>query len=185
MDDKVMIGDYIGTIEEFTPGEGTYAEDGKIYAAKIGYKAVDANRHVAQVKGKELPNIAVGQIVFGEVAAFKTNQVTLIAGKIKGQKGFIDEKTTIYISNVADNFVEKVEDLFAIGDIVKAKVIRMENGLIDVSTKGDLGVVKAFCKNCRYQLEKSQKQNDRLECKSCGRVDRRKIAADYGNVSET
>jgi exosome complex component CSL4 len=184
MEDKVMIGDYMGTIEEFMPGKGTYSEDGKIYAAKIGFKAVDPAKHLAEVKGKDLPTMSVGQTVFGEVMGFRTNMVTLIVGKIQGQKGFIDEKTTIYISNVADSYVEKVEEMFAIGDIVKAKIIRMENNVVDVTTKGDLGVVKSFCKNCRHPLVISAKQKDRLECKFCGRIDKRKIAADYGNVSE-
>jgi|WetSurMetagenome_2_1015567.scaffolds.fasta_scaffold149049_3 exosome complex component CSL4 len=184
MDEKVMIGDYIGTIEEFMPGKGTYAEDGKIYAAKMGVKAVDPVKHVAEIKGKDLPSLAVGQTVFGEVMGFRTNMVTLIAEKIVGQKGYIDEKTTIYISNIADTYVEKPEEVFAIGDIVKAKLIRMENGVIDVSTKGDLGVVKAFCRGCRYPLVRSEKNKDCLECPSCRRVEKRKIAADYGNVSE-
>jgi exosome complex component CSL4 len=184
MQDKVMIGDYLGTIEEFMPGEGTYAEDGKIYAAKIGVKAIDPAKHIAEVKGKDLPNIAVGQTVFGEVATFKTNIVTVIAGKIQGQKGFIDEKTAIYVSNVADSYVEKPDDYFAIGDIVKAKVIRIDNGLIDISTKGDMGVVRAFCRTCRNQLFKSEKQKDKLECPSCGRIEKRKIATDYGCVSQ-
>jgi exosome complex component CSL4 len=184
MDDKVMIGEYLGTIEEFTPGEGTYAEDGKIYAAKLGFKAVDAARHVAEVKGKNLPNLAVNQTVFGEVMAFKTSMVTVMVSKIQGQKGVVDEKTAIYVSNIADSYVEKTDDYFAIGDIVKAKVIRMESGLIDISTKGDFGVVKAFCRSCRHPLERSQKQKDKLECPFCARIEKRKIAADYGKVSD-
>jgi exosome complex component CSL4 len=184
MDDRVIVGDYLGTIEEFMPGEGTYAEDGKIYAAKVGFKAVDPSRHLAEVKGRNIPTLAVGQIVFGEVAALRSSMVTVIVGKIQGQKGLIDEKTTIYVSNIADSYVEKVEDLFAIGDIVKARVIRMEPGLIDITTKGNLGVVKAFCRKCRYPLVKSDKGMDRLKCPACGQIDRRKVGEDYGNVSE-
>ena len=183
--DRVMIGDYLGTIEEFMPGNGTYAEDGKIYAAKIGYKAVDPAKHTAEVRGKELPTLSVGQVVFGEVTGFRTNMAQLAVGKIQSQKGFMDEKAMIYVSNIADSYVDKVEDFFAIGDVVKAKIIRMEGGMIDVSTKEDnLGVVKAFCRTCRNPLMISDKQKDKLECRSCGRLEKRKIAADYGNVSE-
>jgi exosome complex component CSL4 len=184
MNDKVMIGEYLGTIEEFMPGKGTYAEDGKIYAAKIGMKAVDPAKHIAEVNGKDLPELQLGQTVFGEVAGFRTNMVTVIAGKIQGQKGIIDEKTTIYVSNIADSYVEKPEEFFAIGDIVKARIIRMDGGVIDVSTKGDLGVVKAFCRSCRHPMVISQKQKDKLECPSCSRLERRTIAADYGNVRD-
>ncbi len=184
MEDKVMIGDYLGTIEEFVPGDGTYQEDGKIYAAKIGVKNVDPARHVAEVKGKVIPTISVGQTIFGEVVGFRTNMVTVVAEKIQGVKGMVDERTTIYVSNIADQYVEKPEELFAIGDIVKAKIIRMENGVVDISTKGDMGVVKAFCRTCRYPLVMSAKHKDKLECPSCSRIEKRKIAADYGNVSD-
>jgi exosome complex component CSL4 len=184
MEEKVMIGDYLGTIEEFMPGKGTYAEDGKIYAAKMGIKAVDPAKHTAEVKGNELPEMAVGQVVFGEVVTFKTSMVTVVAGKIQGQKGMIDERTTIYVSNIADSYVEKPDEFFGIGDIVKAKVIRMDPGVTDISTKGEFGVVKAFCKNCRHELVLSQKHKDRLECPACSRVEKRKIASDYGDVRE-
>jgi exosome complex component CSL4 len=184
MEDKVLIGDYLGTIEEFTPGAGTFSEDGKIYAAKVGVKAVDAKRHVAEVKGRSLPSLAVGQTVFGGVAALRTSMVTVIAGKIQGQKGLIDERTTIYVSNIADSYVEKPEDLFAVGDIVKAKVVRMDPGVTDISTKGPLGVVKAFCRRCRHPLVRSDKGKDNLKCPACGNIERRKVAEDYGNVNE-
>jgi exosome complex component CSL4 len=182
---KVMVGEYLGTIEEFMPGEGTYSEDGKIYSAIIGYKDVDPGKHVAAVRGKTLPSMMIGQTVFGEVCGFKTNMVTIIAGKIVGQKGVIDEKTTLYVSNIADSYIDKPEDYFGIGDIVKAKVIKMDANLVDVSTKGeDLGVVKAFCKNCRHPLTISKKQPDKLQCPSCSRIEKRKMAVNYGNVSE-
>jgi exosome complex component CSL4 len=184
MDEKVMVGEYLGTIEEFMPGDGTYAEDGKIYASKVGFKAIDSGKHLAEVQGKGIPNIAVGQVVFGEVMALRTSMVTVIVCKIQGQKGVIDEKTTIYVSNISDKYVDKPEDLFAIGDIVKARVIRMEPGLIDISTKGDFGVVKAFCTRCRHPLAISKEHKDKLECQFCGNLERRKTAADYGNVSD-
>jgi exosome complex component CSL4 len=184
MDEKVMIGDYLGTIEEFMPGTGTFAEDGKIYAAKIGFKRVDPENHTAEVHGKELAGIKLDQIVFGEVMNVKNSNVTLVVSKIQGNPGLIDERTCIYVSNIADTYVKNPEEMFAIGDIVKAKVIKMGDGLIDVSTKGDLGVVKAFCKKCREPMALSQKKEGMLECKCCKSLEKRKIAKDYGRVSD-
>jgi len=183
MDDKVMVGDYIGTIEEFMPGNGTYSDDGKIFASKVGVKVVDPSRHTAEIKGKELPRLAIDQIVFGEVVGFKTNMATVVVGKIQGQKGIIDERAFVYISNVSDSYVDRIEDFFSIGDIVKARVIRMESGMVDLSTKGQNGVVKAFCKSCRHPLVVSQKHNDKLECTFCSRIEKRKISPDFGKVS--
>jgi len=185
MEEKnVLIGDYIGTIEEFVPGEGTYSEDGKIYAASIGKVVVDREKHVASVEGKTLAQIKVGHMVFGEVFRISNNAVVVSISKIKGIKGIVDIKAGIYVSNIADSYVERPEDMFGIGDIVKAKVIKIEQGLVDLSTRGDLGVVKAFCKRCRSELIKSTKSYNKMECPSCGHIESRKISKDYGNVSE-
>ncbi|MCX6695725.1 MAG: exosome complex RNA-binding protein Csl4 [Candidatus Altiarchaeota archaeon] len=180
--DKVMIGDYIGTIEEFLPGDGTYSEDGKIFAANIGTKVVDSQKHVAMVEGKTLPSLKVGQIVFGEVATLKKNVINVMVSKIQGQKGVLNEKTMIYVSNISENYVERPEDMFGIGDVVKAKVIKIEPGMIDISTKGGMGVVKAFCRRCRSELLPSAKFNGKMECPMCGQIEVRKVSDDYGNV---
>jgi len=177
-----LIGDYLGTIEEFVPGEGTYAEDGKIYAANMGKLTVDHESHVVSVGGKSLPTLERGQVVFGEVLDIKKNAVVVIARKLAGRKGDVDIKTGLFVSNIADGYVEKPDDLFAVGDIVKGVVIRIDASLIDISTKGPFGVVKAFCKRCRCALVKSQKAPGALLCPCCGSKEKRKTADDYGNV---
>jgi len=183
-DDIAMIGDYLGTIEEFLPGEGTYAEDGKIYAARIGKTALNPEEHSAKVEGEDIAKLSEGQVVFGEVVTIRRNQVTVIVTKIKGLDAVIDEKTSIYVSNISEKYVEKPEDMFAVGDLVKAKVMRIKDNFIDLSTKGEYGVVKAFCKRCRNPLGKSEKRKGKLECPVCGHLELRKTAEDYGNVKE-
>ena len=181
-DENVMIGDYIGTIEEFLPGDGTYSEDGKIFAANLGKKVIDHQRHLATVEGKTLPSLKVGQTVFGEVSTLKKNIIVVMVSKIQGQKGVLNDKTMIYVSNISENYVEKPEEMFGIGDIVKAKVIKMEPGMIDLTTKGGMGVVKAFCRRDRGELVPSTKFKGKMECSVCGQVEVRKISEDYGNV---
>ncbi len=181
---RILIGDYLGTIEEFVPGKGTYAEDGKIYASNIGKYTVDPENHVVSVDGKNPPVLERGQVVFGEVLDLRKNAAVVIARKLKGHSGEVDIKTGLFVSNMADSYVERPEDAFAIGDIVKGVVIKIDAGLIDISTKGPMGVVKAFCRRCRCALEKSDKGPDLLVCPCCGNKEKRKTAEDYGNVSE-
>ncbi|MBD3261483.1 MAG: hypothetical protein GF334_07345 [Candidatus Altiarchaeales archaeon] len=183
-DDIVMIGDYLGTIEEFLPGEGTFAEDGKIYAAVCGQRTLNPKNHTAEVEGKRLPKLTEGQVVFGEVMTIRKSQVTLLVSKIKGIDTLIDEKTSIYVSNIDDKYVEKPDDMFGVGDLVKAKVIKINGNLVDVSTKGDMGVVKAFCKRCRNDLIPSKKKKGKMECVVCGHLELRKTAPDYGDIAE-
>ncbi|MBN2015145.1 MAG: exosome complex RNA-binding protein Csl4 [Candidatus Altiarchaeota archaeon] len=183
MSEKIkLIGDYLGTIEEFVPCEGTYSDDGKIYASNIGKAVLDQENHIARIEAKMPSEMKVGQVIFGDVMGMRKNTVTVIARKIQGIKGDIDVKTGLYVSNIAKNYVEKPEDFFGIGDIIKAKVLKIEHGLIDITTKeDDFGVVKAFCKRCRYPLEKADDQN-RLTCPSCGHRENRKLSKDFGNV---
>ncbi|MBM3309444.1 MAG: RNA-binding protein [Candidatus Altiarchaeales archaeon] len=178
--DKTLIGEYLGTTEEYMPGEGTYAEDGRIYAAVLGEKILDKENHRVSVKGKPMPELTPGQVVFGEVQSARKNMVTVIVSRIEGLEEQIEVKTGLYVSNIANKYVEKVEDFFGIGDLVKARVIKVEQDLIDIETKGDFGVVKAFCKRCRNPLLKTGEMD--VECPNCKHKEKRKLAADYGNV---
>jgi len=179
-----LVGDYLGTIEEFVPGIGTYAEDGKIYAANVGRVVLDRENHVIKVMGKVLPVLEKGQVVFGEVLDIKKNAVVVIVRKIKGMRGEVDIKTGLFVSNISDGYVERPDDMFAIGDIVKGVVIKMDGGLIDISTRGPYGVVKAFCRRCRCAMDKSDKSPEVLVCPCCASKEKRKIADDYGNVAD-
>lgn len=180
-----IIGDYLGTIEEFVPGEGTYSDDGKIYASNIGMAVLDQVNHTAKIEAKMPCELKMGQVVFGDVLNIRKNLVSVIARKIQDMKGEIDVKVGIYVSNIANTYVERPEDMFGIGDIVKGRIIKMEANMVDITTKDDeFGVVKAFCKRCRYTLEKMEGTNDKLSCPSCGHHEQRKLARDYGNVSE-
>jgi len=178
-----FIGDYLGTIEEFVPGEGTFSEEGKIYAAQIGRAVLDREKHLVKVEGKKLPTIQLGQVIFGEVQQARKSIVSVIATKILGFDEQIKEKVGIYVSNIADKYVEKTDEFFGIGDIVKAKVIKIDGGLIDVSTKSDeYGVVKAFCKRCRKELSEESPGSGKMKCPVCGNKETRKTAKDYGSV---
>ncbi|MFC2154088.1 exosome complex RNA-binding protein Csl4 [Candidatus Altiarchaeota archaeon] len=184
-EERSFIGDYLGTIEEFIPGKGTFVEDGKIYSASIGKKVLDSKNHKASISGKLPPELEVGQVVFGDVAAFRKSMATVIVKKIQGYQNDVDIRTNILISQVSDSYVENLDEAFGIGDIVKAKVVKIEPGMIDISTKGDLGVVKAYCKRCRTPMIRSEKFQNRLECGLCGHREGRKIAKDYRNVNIT
>lgn len=184
MKDNVMIGDLLGTIEEFMPGKGTFTEDGKIYASKMGKKVIDMQKHEAMVVGKDIPSLEVGQEVFGEVVMMKPQMAIVNVQRIKGYQGEISERTTIFVSNIDNKYVDNPSDLFGLGDIVKATVFKMDNGMIDLSTKGEYGVVKAFCKRDRMPLAKSKKNEGMLECPVCRHIEKRKISPEYGQVSD-
>ncbi|VVB54933.1 Exosome complex component Csl4 [uncultured archaeon] len=179
-----LCGDYLGTIEEYVPGKGTYVEDGKIYAAIIGKPNLDKEKHIASVEGKQPADLKIGDVIYGEVVAMRKNIVTVIAYLIQGNKTKVDIKTGLFVSNIADKYIERPEDMFSLGDLVKGKVVKIEPGLIDISTKGGLGVVRAYCNRCRHILPKGNPGPTTIECTRCGLRQTRHVAEDYGRVED-
>lgn len=180
----VFIGDYIGTIEEFIPGDGTYIEDGKIYAAVMGDLKRNNERKI--VFNTKLPRLRVGSIVLAQITDVHDNSATAKIIKFLGYKQNISVFSGIFVSQISDEYVDKVSNFLGVGDIVKAKIVRNEKNLIDLSIKGNLGVVKAFCKVCRHELvlNKERIGSKFLICPNCKRIEKRKIASDYGNVKD-
>jgi len=185
MKDNVMIGDYLGTIEEFLVGEGTYAENGKIFAARLGEKIIDKEKYLVKVIGKKPLELQVGQTIYGKVFSIKKNLLVLIIKKVQGFNEELEVQAGLFVANISDAYVKKPEDMFGIGDIVKGKIIKIDLDFVHVSTKGEnFGVVKAFCRRCRTPLVRSKKVRNKLICENCGNKEIRKIAKDYGNVSK-
>ncbi len=69
----------------------------------------------------------MGEIIEGEV--IKILEFGAIIDLGGGNDGMI------HISELKQGFVEKVEDVVKIGDIVKAKVVKIDNGRVGLSLK--------------------------------------------------
>lgn len=180
-----FIGDYVGTIEEFFPGDGTYDEDGKVYTSKIGKLVLDKEKHIARVLGKTSYQLTPGKVILGEVTNIKKSVVIVNIKRIIDNFPItfdLDINAAIYISNVSFEFIDDLNNYFGIGDIVKAKVILQRGALIGLSTKNDYGVVLAFCKKCRNPLKLVKNKPNTLYCENCKREEKRKVAIDYGNI---
>ncbi len=177
----VLPGDLIGTAEEFVPKNGTYEDRGNIYAAVTGIvKINNKERSVSVVPVTNTPpHMQVGDIVIGQITDVKDSVVLLeIAGiKGKGERAIVNaEDAAIHVSNVKDAYVKDLSYEFAPFDIVKARVIDLRNMRLTTVNK-ELGVMKAFCGNCRTVLKK---ENDKLKCPKCKRIETRKLSSDYG-----
>jgi exosome complex component CSL4 len=65
------------------------------------------------------------------------------------------------------------------GDIIKGKLVNVVNRLNQTSLEGpEYGVIYAYCSRCGGVLEKQQ---GKLICPDCGRIERRKTAKSYGS----
>jgi len=177
----VLPGDKVAISEELQAGEGTYEKNGEIIASVIGKFKIDSQRMAAIVEPlAKMPLILkAGDTAICEVKQLTEAMVIVKIIHIAGNKRQIagEKDAAIHISNISNEFVDNIGKKFRIGDIVRAKIIRVEPA-IQLSTKGkEFGVIKAYCTNCRNTLIK---KDNLLECLSCGKLEERKVADDYG-----
>jgi exosome complex component CSL4 len=177
----VLPGDLVGTSEEYSPKSGTYVDKGNIYAAASGIVKINTkDRSISVIPVTNTPpHIQVGDIVIGQVTDVKDSVALVeIAGiKGKGEREIVNaDQAAIHVSNVKDAYVKELYYEFAPFDIVKARVIDLRNMRLTTVDK-ELGVMKAYCGNCRAVLKKD---NSKLKCPKCERTETRKLSSDYG-----
>jgi len=178
----VVPGDRLGVIEEFTPGAGTYVEEGIIRSEVTGCTLLDVlNKQVSVyplVQTASVPQ--VGSIVTGLVLDVRNKQAVLRIFQI-GEKmlsGFFTGM--LHISGVSQGYVDNMYNVCKTSDIMRAKVISTKNRAFFLSTaEKDLGVVYALCSRCGNVL---QPGNRGMRCSNCGNLERRKISPDYGKT---
>lgn len=179
-DSFVLPGDVVGSVEEFVPGDYTYAKGGLIFASTTGLTKVDSKTRAAYVipKTNAPPKLCHGDIVVGEVIDLKDSLVIVSLAFKKGYENrpISDEEATIHISNVRNSYVKDLRHLFSLRDILKAKIIDERQMRLSTSDE-DLGVIKAYCNRCLTGLVR---KDGKLACPNCGNNETRKMSSAYG-----
>ena len=99
-------------------------ESGRVFVAGMAEeKVISAIRYIKSLTRQ----FQIGEIMEGPI--IKILEFGAIVDLGGGKDGMI------HISELKEGFVKKVEDVVKIGDIVKAKVIKSENGKIGLSLK--------------------------------------------------
>lgn len=178
----VYPGDPVGVAEEFTPGPGTFEENGEVFAATVGYLTLDTSTFEARVdaftKGPAI--VRPGDVVIGKVNMTRSSMAVVEVQAIatqpnRGVGG--DTNGTLHVSKASERYVENMEDAFRIRDIVRARVLETSPA-IQLTTKGpDLGVLKSYCPRCGTIMGR---QDRVVVCPECDWKDTKKMAEDYG-----
>ncbi|MFH1752541.1 MAG: exosome complex RNA-binding protein Csl4, partial [archaeon] len=182
-EDLVLPGDFLTTGEEFVSGANTFEDDeGQILASVVGCKEFDETEKEARVKKKsrELILPAKHSIVLGRVHLVKDNMVLLEVCAVFSQNQPVPTSNSfgvLLIRNASRDFVKNFEDLYRIGDIVKARVTGISPDGLELSTnESSLGVIQGYCISCRHTL---QLFNHDLKCNNCGLTQKRKLSSEY------
>ncbi len=179
----VFPGDFLSTEEEFLPGQNAYvSDDGRVLADSVGKPLFDSSKREVSVQksARIVKAIEPGAIVVGRVILVKDSSVVveLIEAAQEGEpRRILQRNAVIMISKASFDFVKSLSSEFRIGDIVKARVIKQSVYGTDLSTAERLlGVIKAFCVECRSPLHVF---GGKLKCTSCGSIETRKLSEEY------
>jgi exosome complex component CSL4 len=177
----VLPGDLLGTAEEFVPGQGTYEDQGRVYAALCGHLRVDPQaRAVSVLALHAIPRLAEGDLVYGRIEELKSAMaIVTILASASSRRGVPGEpEGTVHISKAREGYTESLSTEFGVGDIVLARVLQAKPTVKLTTAPPQLGVVSARCQSCHAILSGDGKGT--LHCPRCGATERRKVARDYG-----
>lgn len=177
----VLPGELVGTTEEFKSGNGTAVIAGDIYSTATGNVLIDRKARVVSVKPNTItPNILkVGDVVYGRISDVRESGAMVEVAGIEGKenRAIVSVRTgDIHVSSVRDSYVKRLADEFRPSDIVRAKVVDVERMRL-TTAEDSLGVVKAYCSNCKGELVLEGKK---LKCPVCNMTETRKISTEYG-----
>jgi len=165
-------GEEITTEEEFLPGKNTYSEKGLVKATIMGVADFNDTNKEVKIKGNGVQEIARGDIITGKVILVKESNVVINMESAEGGKKITKPSAQIPIRNASTEYVTNLKKIFKIGDMVRARVYNKSPLGIDLATneKG-LGITKAYCSECRSEMNYS---NGKLMCLACGAIDERR-----------
>jgi len=186
MNKIVVPGEFLSTEEEFSKGFHTFIANGDIKSTLAGKAVFDTTKRIVSVNKENAKDLAIkGDLILGKIELVKENFVVVEvfhAFHNSKVKVFPTSKARIFISDVSNSFIKDLKQCFRIGDIVKARIKEATPFLLLLETNDfSLGVIKAYCTNCRHPLQLFEKK---LKCLNCASIEERKISADYGKISE-
>ncbi len=179
----VLPGEVVGTSEEYLPGEGTFEEDGKIIASRVGVVKYDEKDMTVSMEAlNPIVTIEKGDVVIGEVSAVRDTMVVIDIKKVEGKDREItgDTTGTIHVSKVSQTYVKDLKKQFRIGDYVRAKVIKARPSIQLTTAYPEYGVIKALCTRCRTPMVR---KGTMVYCPKCERTELRKISSLYGKIN--
>ncbi len=164
-------GNFIATVEELTPSEGVIEEEGKLYASVLGQKQV--KELAVSVTGSNTTKpLKKGDLVYGLVQNVYESVSLIEFQPVDKNVSASNTYAYLRISEIQKRFTENFGEHLRIGDYIKAKIVEVKPlGIYLTIAWPELGVIRAFCSNCRKEM----KDEGRLfVCMECGSTESRK-----------
>lgn len=172
----IVPGEEIAIEEQYAGGKNTFVKFGKVKSVTLGKAVFDEGQKKVNVEGKIVQTITVNDIVYGKVVKVKDSMASIELTSAENNKKITSKEANLPVRNVSTEYISKMDNFFKIGDLVKAKVVSVNPLGIDLATnETGLGVIKAYCKECRSELSHN---DNKLLCFNCGSQEERKWFSD-------
>lgn len=185
MENKLVLpGDHLSSAEEAEPGQNTYTENDEVYAATAGENISEPGTAEVKTKGRSIKLPYVGMPVYCMVVKASLNKAICECMPIEeaegGQRGVM-VTAVLPVTAIRGGYVREIRDEVRIGDIIKAKIQKIEKNSYDITIKPhDCGVIACFCPRCRDEMKK--KEANLFICPKCGWKDRKKLPLAEGEA---
>ncbi len=187
MGDKkiVLPGQYIAGAEEVVPGENTFSENDEIYASAFGeVNERERSVEVTWDKTRHMPQVKAGMVLYCMVRKVSNTKAFLDCTPAEGSDrpgSAMEVSAVLPVTAIRSSYVRDMRDEVRTGDIIKARISKIERAGVDVSVNApDAGVVKAYCSSCRSGMDL---KNGSLICSNCGRKESRKLSSEYPSAT--
>jgi len=165
-------GEEIAIEEEYSAGKKAFEENGAIKASVYGELILDDMNREADIKGKMLEAVDIGDIVYGKVTTVKESSAVVELIKAENNKVLCNTRAQLPVRNVSKEYVTNLGEFYHVGDFIKARISNVDKYSIDIATnETGLGVMNAYCSKCKSNLNYS---NEKMMCLNCGNVETRK-----------
>ena len=169
-------GQYLASCEEAVPGKNTIVEKDDIYATAFG--EIETFGRMVQIKnkGKLFVNVKEGMevnCIVEDILEPKAAFVTCIPIVKEDERSLESFGAVLPVFNISQGYVERIRDEIRIGDILKAKISKVEKSTLEINiSEHGYGVIKGFCRRCRNNMVIN---DNKLRCNRCGSIESRKL----------
>jgi len=178
---KVVPGEFLAGAEEAIPGNSAYLDKDEIYSAAYG-EVHEKDRVVEVVcdNARKIETVRPGMELYCMVRKMSATKAFLDctpATDINKSGSTMGISAVLPVQNVKRSYVRELRDELRTGDILKARISKIERDGVDVSIgDAEYGVIRAFCTNCRNSMVL---KSGVLICSNCGRKENRKLSSEY------
>ena len=176
----ILPGEKIGSEEEYESGNGIYIANGEL--ASMYFGNLDLAQKKASVSTKDsITPIKPGLQIIGMVMDVIEPVALMIFRANSKRTVETSDYAAIHVSRITNSYMSEVKAAFKPGDIVLAKVSRIEKGIDATTNAPELGVILAYCSRCKSPMEVKDRK---VHCRDCDSYEQRKISTKYGKFDE-